>query len=121
MCGECLFNRNPMSVYQSDYCSANRLIQMQAVMATFDNGSQQKNPAANKGHQHDHQPIQNVPVKSASENKGPCICVVNGKMPQKQQIELRSDQPQSNKTAPNDRLIVNIKMCGKLKIVTEVD
>lgn len=123
MCGECLFYKNPMSVYQSDYCSANRLIRMQSVMATFDNGSQKQSSAANKGHRHDHQrdhqPIQDVPVKPVRENKGPCICVVKGEKPQKQQIELSSDR--KNIGTPNDRLIVNIQMCDKLKIVNEVD
>lgn len=117
MCGECLFYKNPMSFYQSDYCSANRLIQMQSVMATFDNVGQQKSSAANKGHQ----PIQVVPVKPVREYKGPCIYVVKGEMPQEQQIELSSDQPRNNINAPSDRLIVNIQMCDKLKIVKEVD
>lgn len=109
----CSSNKNPVSVYQSDFCSADKQNLWQAVMATLDNRGQQKIPPGPGNNLP--LPNRNESVKTIREN---VPCTVNGELAQKQQVELRQE-PSSNSCeiqnyqyTPKDRLVININMCN---------
>lgn len=118
----CSSNKYPISVYQSDFCSADKQNLWQAVMSTLDNGGKQKIPPGPGNNLP--LPNQNGPVTPISK-KVPCVCTVNGELPQKQQVELRQDPPRNdceinNYTyTPNDRLIININLCNQNEVAKE--
>lgn len=113
MCSECASNNNnPISVYKSDFCSADRRHLWKAKRDTLENEGQQNMPPMTKTQLN----------KNMSTTNPICICKYKRqklRLPQKsedkernwqmqaQNQRLRKNVGQSSDRTPNDEIVIN--------------